>query len=103
MYNVLNVSFANLRRVSLIIVLMLLAACGSAEDRARSHYDRGMKLLEQQDYVKAALELRNAVKLKKDFAGAWRGLSQIEEHNRNLEALAGILRTLVELDPADIE
>ena len=73
------------------------------EDRAQSHYQRGMKLLEQKDYVKASLEFRNAVKLKKDLVPAWRELSQIEERNQNWEATAGILRTIVQLDPADLE
>src|SRR5215468_7329208 len=79
--------------------LLFLAGCGSAED----HYQRGMKLLEQKDYVKAGLEFRNAVKLKKDLIPAWHELSQIEERNQNWEATAGILRTIVQLDPADLE
>jgi putative PEP-CTERM system TPR-repeat lipoprotein len=90
-------------RALALIVALGLAGCGSAADRAQSHYQQGMKLLEQKDYVKAALEFRNAVKLKKDLLPAWRELSQIEERNQNWEAAAGILRTIVQLDPTDIE
>src|SRR5438093_2911634 len=86
-------------RALALCALLLLAGCGSAED----HYQRGMKLLEQKDYVKAGLEFRNAVKLKKDLVPAWRELSQIEERNQNWEATAGILRTIVQLDPPDLE
>jgi tetratricopeptide (TPR) repeat protein len=86
-------------RAFALCALLALAGCGSAED----HYHRGMKLLEQQDYVKAGLEFRNAVKLKKDLLPAWRELSQIEERNQNWEATGGILRTMVQLDPADLE
>src|SRR5882672_10536595 len=86
-------------RALALCAFLLLAGCGSAED----HYQRGMKLLDQKDYVKAGLEFRNAVKLKKDLVPAWRELSQIEERNQNWEATAGILRTIVQLDPADIE
>jgi len=75
------------RRAIALCALLLLAGCGSAED----HYQRGMKLLDQKDYVKAGLEFRNAVKLKKDLIPAWRELSQIEERNQNWEATAGIL------------
>src|SRR5262249_26059996 len=86
-------------RALALCALLFLAGCGSAED----HYQSGMKLLDKQDCVKAALEFRNAVKLKKDLVPAWRELSQIEERNQNWEATAGILRTIVQLDPSDLE
>ena len=98
-----NASLANLCRVLVILAAVQLAGCGSAEQRAQGYYERGIKLLEQQEYVKANLELRNAVRLKRDLLGAWRGLAQIEERNRNFEALAGTLRTIVELDPNDLD
>src|SRR5262245_1584657 len=90
-------------RALLLCAALALAGCASAEDRAQSHYQRGLQLVEQKDYVKAGLEFRNAVKLKKDLVPAWRQLSQIEERNQNWEATAGILRTIVQLDPADLE
>src|SRR5262245_12472368 len=86
-------------RALALCAFLLLAGCGSAED----HYQRGMKLLEQKDYVKAGLEFRNSVKLKKDLVPAWRELSLIEERNQNWEATAGILRTIVQLEPSDLE
>ena len=94
-----HASRSRTHRALVLCALLLLAGCGSAED----HYQRGVKLLEQKDYVKAGLEFRNAVKLKKDLVPAWRELSQIEERNQNWEATAGILRTIVQLDPADLE
>src|SRR5215813_15643310 len=86
-------------RALALCAFLLLTGCGSAED----YYQRGMKLLEQKDYVKAGIEFRNAVKLKKDLVPAWHELSQIEERNQNWEATAGILRTIVQLDPSDLE
>src|SRR5437868_14464000 len=94
-----HASRSRTRRALAVCALLFLSGCGSAED----HYERGVKLLEQKDYVKAGLEFRNAVKLKKDFIPAWRELSQIEERNQNWEATSGILRTIVQLDPADLE
>ena len=91
-------------RVAFVFVMFLqVAGCGSPEDRAQGHYERGTKLLAQNDYVKAAIEFKNALQLKKDLVGAWRGLAQIEERNQNWQAVAAILRTVVELDPKDVE
>ena len=73
-----------------------------ARQRAQSYYEHGMSYLKQQDFVKARIELRNAIQLKGDMVQAWRALAQIEEHDRNWQGLAGTLRKVVELDPNDI-
>jgi cellulose synthase operon protein C len=96
-------SLAKLSHALLLIVMLALAACSSAEQRAQNYYERGMKLLSQKDYVKASIEFRNALQLKKDLVPAWRGLAQVEDRNQNLEALVPILRTIVELDPKDLD
>lgn len=96
-----NALLARFSRVLFVLAAVLLAACGSVEDRAQGHYERGTKLAAQGDHVRASIEFRNAVRLKKDLVGAWRGLAQIEERNRNWSALNSVLRTIVELDPKD--
>ena len=78
--------FSVVRQALLLLAVLLVAGCGSSEERAQSYYERGMKLLSQQDYVKASIEFKNALQLKKDLVGAWRGLAEIETHNRNWEA-----------------
>src|SRR5262245_53961918 len=97
-----NLSFVIIRR-ALILAVVLVAGCSSPEDKAQSYYERGMKLLSQQDYVKAGVEFKNALQHKKDLVGAWRGLLEIEMHNRNFQGQVPILRTIVELDPNDVE
>ena len=96
-------SFISLGRIALILAALQLAACNSPEERAQNYYERGMKLLAQQDYVKASLELKNALQLKKDLVEAWRALAEIEQHNQNWESLIAIRRTIVELDPKDVD
>jgi tetratricopeptide (TPR) repeat protein len=98
-----NLSCVTIRRALLLLAVLLVAGCGSPEQRAQNYYERGKQLLAQQDYVKAAIEFKNAVQLKKDLVAAWRGLSEIELHNRNLQAAIPILRTVVELDPKDVD
>ena len=80
----------------------LLAGCSSRAQRAESYYKEGMSYLEKQDFVKARIELRNALQLKGDMVEAWRGLAKIDEHDRNIPGLAGDLRRIVELDPKDL-
>jgi tetratricopeptide (TPR) repeat protein len=62
-----------------------------------------MQLLSKQDYVKAGIEFKNALQNKKDMIGAWRGLLAVETHNRNIQGMVPILRTIVELDPKDLD
>ncbi|NBY77844.1 hypothetical protein GFB95_26595, partial [Escherichia coli] len=44
--------------------LVVLAGCGSPEQRAQDYYARGMALIEKGDDLNARLELLNAVKYK---------------------------------------
>ena len=95
--------FSVVRQALLLLAVLLVASCASSEEKAQNYYERGMKLLSQRDYVKAAIEFKNALQRKKDLVGAWRGLLEIETHNRNFEATIPILRTVTELDPKDAD
>lgn len=96
-------SVSNVCLVFLVLAAFQLAGCGSPEERAQNHYQRGEKLLAQNDHVKASIEFKNALQLNKNLVGAWRGLAQIEERKQNWQGLAAILRTIVELDSKDID
>jgi tetratricopeptide (TPR) repeat protein len=87
----------------LVLVSLTLAACGSRAQRAQGYYEQGMSYLAKQDYVKASIEFKNALQLKGDLVGAFRGLAQIDEHNGNLPGLAGNLRSIAEYDPKDLD
>jgi cellulose synthase operon protein C len=88
--------------VALATVLALqLAGCGSPEVRAQRYYENGMKLLAAHEDAKAAVEFRNALRLKQDLLPAWRGLAQTEEDTHHLEGLLPVLRSILDLDPKD--
>ena len=93
---------AALRLALLILILLPVAGCGSPEDRAKSYYDEGMKLMAANDNARAAVEFKNAVKVKKDYIPAWLALAKIEEVNHNFAGMVPPLRTVVELDPKDV-
>jgi cellulose synthase operon protein C len=93
---------AKMRLALLLMAVLQVAGCGSPEDRAQSYYEHGMKLLSEHDNARAVIELRNAVKLKKEMIGAWKALAQIDEINRNWGGFVTDLRTIVEIDPTDV-
>ena len=90
-------------RLAGLLIVLLLVGCSSPEQKAQNYYDKGMQFLSKQDYAKASIEFRNAIQLKKDLIGAWRGLLEVELHNKNIQGAIPILTTIVELDPKDME
>src|SRR5271155_1778731 len=92
---------AKIRVASIVLVALQLAACGSPEERAERYYESGQKLLAAHEDAKAAVEFRNALRLKKDLLPAWRGLAPIEEAAHHAEGLSPVLRTILDLDPKD--
>lgn len=87
----------------LIAAAIALGGCGSRAERAQNYYQRATSYLKDGDYVKARLEIRNALQLNEDMVEAWRTLAQIDEHDHNYRELAGSLRHVVELDPKDVQ
>ena len=96
-------SKVKVRLALLASAVLLVAGCSSPEDRAKSYYEHGMQLLAAHDNARAGIELKNAVKLNKNLLGAWQGLAQIDELNKNWGGVIANLRAVVELDPHDIE
>ena len=97
-------SFAKIFAVYACLVLVGLqsAGCGSREQRAQSYYESGMSYIEQKDYAKARIELRNALQLREDMVDAWRALAKIDEHDRNVQSLLASLKRIAELDDKDV-
>src|SRR5262245_45421762 len=71
-----------------------LSSCGSPEDRAQDHYQRGMSFSAKNEPKRARIEFRNAIRVKNDFLPALRALAGIEESERNWQAFAATLRRI---------
>lgn len=97
-----------LRRISIyrqtivILSFVMLAGCGSPEQRAQNYYERGMALIAKNDDLNARLELLNAVKYKSDKIEVWRALAGIDERTK-AQSLFTDLQRIVELDPIDLD
>lgn len=86
----------------LLLAALQLAGCGTREESAKGYYESGMRYLEKKDYIKAHIELMNAVQLKENMVEAWRGLAEIDEHYQDWASYAKSLRRIVEIEPKDI-
>jgi tetratricopeptide (TPR) repeat protein len=102
MFKVFGCSYTTIRSALLVLTALQLAGCGSAVDRAQSYYEHGLKLFSEHDNAKAAIELRNAVRLNKGLIGAWKALAEIDEASRNWSGVVADLRSIVELTPNDL-
>ena len=87
----------------LVLGTLLLSNCSSREEQAQSYYDHGKSYLDKHDYIKARVELRNALQKKPDMVAAWRALATIDEHDKNIQSLATSLRNIVERDAKDVD
>ncbi len=87
----------------LTLAALQVAGCSSKEERAAKYYENGMSYLKNKDYVKARIELRNAVQNQDNMVEAWRGLAEIDEKDQNYKSLLSVFRRIVELDPKDLK
>ncbi len=66
-------------RLLLGLLLILLAGCGSPEERAQGYYQKGLELIAKGDDLNARVQLHTANRYKADRVDVWRALVGIEE------------------------
>ena len=92
-----------LYRVLIALPALLLASCGSPEQRSQDYFDRGMALLAKSDDLNARVALTTSLKFNSNRIEAWRALAGIDERTKAFSSLFQDLRRIVELDPKDID
>ena len=86
-----------------LIVLSLLAACQSTEERAEEHFASAQQLIAEGDTPRALVELRNAVSLVPEFHEARNTLAQLLLDSGDLAGAYAQYSELAELQPNDLE
>ena len=86
-----------------LLGLLALVACDSPEERAQAYYEKGVKLLEQGDPVKASLEFRNALKIQEGFVPALYSLGLAQEQMNQPEDAAKIFFAVIERAPEHVD
>src|SRR5713101_2532743 len=94
---------ASSARLLYSLPLILLAGCGSPEERAQGFYEKGMELIAKNDDLGARVQLHSAIKFKADRVDVWRALVGVEERLKSGPAVFQDLRRVVELDPNDLD
>lgn len=85
------------------VLMLSLAACDTAEDRAVKHYERGMAFLETGEADKASLEFRNALQLDPDAVEARREFAGLLLASGNAKAAVGHFLQVIDRVPDDLE
>ena len=75
----------------------------SPKEQAQTHYERGVALAKQHEYVKATIELRNSLRLQNDKLEVWRALAEIDETSQPWDDLIQSLQSIASLAPDDDE
>lgn len=92
------------RKTLLILsVALLLAACGSPEQRAADYLEKAQKLYDEGDFLKARLEAQNAAQLEPKNAKARYLLALIAEEDKQYQQMFGHLTVAVDGDPSNVE
>jgi len=82
-----------------VLAGILLAACGKPEESKARYLERGRTYLEQGNYEKARVELKNVLQIDPKTAEAYNLLGQVEEQQREWRPALGYYFKAVELDP----
>ena len=83
--------------------LILLAGCGSPQQRSQDYYDKGMALIAKHDDLGARVQLLSSVKYKSDNVEVWRALAGVDERTKAGPSYFQDLRRIVELDGNDLD
>ena len=84
-----------------ILMVFLFTACGGREARIAKHYQRAQEHLQQQDYAKAKVELRNVLQIEPRFNDAYFMGGQIAEIEDDWNAAYANYEKALEVKPAD--
>ncbi len=89
----------NYRHIISLILVTLLVACSSPEEKKAAFFTQGKTYYEQGDYVNSRLELKNAIQIDLKYAQAYYYLGMVELKEGNPRQAFGFIRKATELQP----
>ena len=96
-----------LRRLGLaapaLALALMLAGCDAPDEKAQSYYQRGVESMAAGELDKAALDLRNALKIREVYPEARLALAELEERRGNFDDALRLYRSAAEQDPQRLD
>ena len=92
-------------RICLIISLLaiLVSSCGGPEQRKLKYLDKGKAFFESGDYVKARLELKNALQIDPNFHDAYHILGLVAMKERDYKKAYKYFSKAIDLAPHHLD
>src|SRR5208337_672132 len=84
---------------AIMLIFSILAACSGPEEKKVGFYNKGKALYEKGDYVKAALEFKNAIQIDLKYADAYYMLGMVALMRHDYRGAYGSFSKTVELSP----
>ncbi len=88
-----------IKYLTLLILAASLGACGGAEARKAKYLERGKSYIAEENWEKAAVELKNVLQIDPKHAEAHYLMGEIEEKNKDGRRAAAYYAKAIELDP----
>lgn len=97
-------TFSGLIKTTLVSAIALaLISCGGAEERKIKYLEKGKAYIEEQNYDKARIEIKNVLQIDPKYADAYYVMGQINEQGKDFRKAMGNYNKAIELDPQHIE
>ncbi len=98
-----NIKLSTFFPLLLCLLMLSLVSCSSPEEKKISFFTQGKTFYEQGDYVKARLELKNAIQIDLKYAEAYYYLGLVELKDGKPRQAFGAMRKAAELQPDLLE
>lgn len=85
--------------ITIAALVMSIASCGGKEERKEKYLEKGKAYLQEKNYDKARIELKNVLQIDPKYAEAYFILGQIGEKKKELRKAVGDYKKAIELDP----
>lgn len=86
------------RLLVFVLVSIMLAGCGGAEERKGKYLEKAKNYIEQKNYAKAKIELKNVLQIDPKHSEAYYLFGLILENNKELRKAFGNYSKAIELD-----
>ncbi len=92
--------FSGLIKTTLVsAIAVALISCGGAEERKVKYLEKGKAYIEEQNFEKAKIEIKNVLQIDPKFAEAHYFMGQINEQEKEYRKAIGNYLKAIELDP----